>query len=131
MKLMTWRKDGGPESRVWGFFVIELKRWFSIVILRFDNGTRDAYHSHAFNSVSWLLRGYLTEHFPEEPFELGEVYTPSLRPIITRRTTFHQVYSHGPSWVISFRGPWLDKWREYNPFTRVFTTLTHGRQEVA
>src|SRR5690348_10763974 len=102
-------KDGGPESNVSGLFIIESKRLFSIVLLRFADGSREAYHNHAFNAVSWLLRGKLVEY----PIEGGRTaHRPSLKPIITPRKMFHMVRSDGVSWVLSFRGPWRSWWNE-------------------
>ena len=49
MKLFKYMKDGGPESTVWGYFLIEIKSLFTIVLLHFKNGSREAYHNHAFN----------------------------------------------------------------------------------
>lgn len=46
-----WGKDGGPESKVWGLWVLRIKTLFTVVLLKFENGTRDAYHSHAFGSI--------------------------------------------------------------------------------
>jgi hypothetical protein len=119
------RKDGGPESRVDGFFIIEIKRWFSVVLLHFLSGSRDAYHSHAFDAVSWVLRGQLIEN---ELSGTTNTYRPSFRPVVTRRATFHKVVSVGDTYVLSFRGPWVRFWREYDPGKKLFTTLTHGRK---
>lgn len=120
------KKDGGQESRVWGYWLIELKQLFSIVLLRFEDGSREAYHSHAFNAISWVLRGKLVEFHIDGRVE---VHTPSLRPIITTRDTFHMVESRGRTWVFSLRGPWADTWREYIP-GRGEVVLAHGRIEV-
>lgn len=128
MKLFSYGKDGGPYSTVWGFWLIEIKALFSIVLLCFENGSREAFHEHAFNCVSWVLGGELWErHFDGRVV----IYVPSFRPVITRRSTFHKVTSHGRTWVISFRGPWANTWREYLPNERRTATLTHGRREVA
>lgn len=62
MKILKYGKDGGPESTVWGYWLIEWKPVFSVALLCFENGSREAYHSHAFDSVSWLLKGQLVEH---------------------------------------------------------------------
>src|SRR5262245_46422140 len=114
MRLFYHGKDGGPESHVWGFWLIEWKRVFSIVLLRFEDGSRDAYHTHALNAVSWLLSGRLVEHvFGASLEDFGIcTYTPSWRPIVTRRNTNHKVVSVGQSWVLSFRGPWAPTWKE-------------------
>lgn len=129
------RKDGGHESRVTGYWLVEIKWLFSIVLLRFSPGTRESYHDHAFHSVSWLLRGELREEFLYNAAgDLEPTYvawhTPGLRPITTLRTHFHRVFSFGTSWVLTFRGPWASTWSEYHPRTGLRTVLTHGRREV-
>lgn len=40
--------DGGKESGVVGYFLLEWKKVFSIGLLRFSKGSRENYHSHAF-----------------------------------------------------------------------------------
>src|SRR5688572_23627337 len=110
MKLLSWGKDGGAESTVWGLSVVEIKRLFSIVLLKFENGSRDAYHDHAFDALSWVLRGKLVE---EHLTGAETDHYPSLRPIFTSRRTFHKVTSEGTTWVFSLRGPWKNSWREY------------------
>jgi hypothetical protein len=130
MKLFRWLKDGGPESRVHGLFLVEIKSLFSVVLLRFSHGTRDAYHSHAFNAVSWLLRGRLVETYRIEHGTAKVTHRPSWRPIWTPRERLHQVRSEGTSWVLSFRGPWSASWREYLPGKGYEITLTHGRRVI-
>ena len=127
MKLFRKAKDGGPKSTVTGYWLIEWKRLFSVVLLRFDHGSRDEYHDHAFNSLNWVIRGSVLQQI------IGgakRVFLPSFWPILTRRSTFHRVISEGTTWVFSIRGPWRDTWHEYDPLTRKYTTLTHGRREV-
>lgn len=129
MKLLSYGKDGGQDSTVWGFWLIEAKRLLSIALLCFENGSREAYHSHAFNSVSWVLWGKLEEDV-KVTSQLGytQHYSPSFRPIITKRTTLHKVTSRGRTWVVTFRGPWADRWVELRNNNR-FVALTYGRAE--
>jgi hypothetical protein len=148
---VTWlwgSKDGGPESRVrmWG---LECKAVGSILVLRFEEGTREAFHTHAFNAWSWVLSGALVEQtLPEKnqplwhdllsnmderglsQFTEWAGFGPSLRPIHTDRRRFHKVAggSRG-AWVLSFRGPWWTGWRELDPTTGEQTKLAPGRQE--
>jgi hypothetical protein len=128
MKLFQQAKDGGPDSTVSGFFFIELKQFFSVALLRFMEGSREAYHDHAFNSISWILSGTLVEHHKN-----GEVvfHTRTFTPIKTLRNTFHKVYSRGTTWVFTIRGPWVDRWHEFLPQTQQQLTLTHGRVVVS
>ena len=129
MKFLTKRKDGGAESTVTGYWLVEIKSLFSIVLLRFDGNSREAFHTHAFNCVSWVLKGHLQEQFIGKRSD--RVYRSSWRPFKTLRTDFHKVSSPwGTTWVLSFRGPWADVWREYLPQSGKFITLTHGREQV-
>lgn len=130
MKLFHKAKDGGPESNVTGYWLIECKWLFSIALLRFDKGSREAYHSHAFNAVSWILKGELQEVVlwdEDKPIKL----TPSFKPIYTSRARCHRVFGIADkTWAITFRGPWWDKWLEYKAKSKTLTVLTHGRKEV-
>lgn len=124
MKLFYKGKDGGPQSPVTGFWLVEIKSLFSAALLRFGDGSRDEFHSHAFDSISWVLKGMLVE----QHLNCGlEHHQPSFKPVITRRGTFHRVLSRGTTWVITFRGPWTKNWKEFHPVKREFTTLTNGR----
>lgn len=129
MKFFQVSKDGGEESHVWGYFLCEIKSLFSIVLLRFEDGSRDAYHNHAFNSVSWVLSGRLLEEkIGRGVGSLPAEHRPSLLPVVTFRSTFHKVTSFGRSWVLSFRGPWSDTWNENVGGKEI--TLTNGRSVV-
>lgn len=124
MKLFKKMKDGGPESTVTGYWLIEAKSLFSIALLRFDGKSREAFHNHAFNCISWVLSGNLTETMLD-----GRVqkYSPSWKPFITTREDFHKVDSDAQTFVLTFRGPWAKTWNE---FTDKFTTLTSGRKII-
>ena len=129
MRFMQWANDGGPESTVDGLFLVEFKGLFSIALLRFGEGSRDAYHSHAFNCFSWVLKGTLQEYH----LDGGENTLPPrnrLLPFGTYRDTFHKVVSEGVSWVFTVRGPWSKTWREYIPESDKQVVLGEGRVEV-
>lgn len=131
MKILYKGKDGGSESTVTGYWLIEWKPVFSIALLRLDDGSREAYHSHAFNAVSWLLSGRLIEEIICEDGSWGtRLYNPSIKPILTPRECFHKVTSVGRSWAITFRGPWNKTWKEYLPLENRHRTLTNGRKEI-
>jgi hypothetical protein len=131
LKLFRKAADGGENSGVTGFFLIECKSLFSIVLLRFSKGSREAYHEHAFNAWTLWLRGRVVE----EACDLNRY--PTLRRKLwwpmdlkyTPRNLMHRIIA-GPdgAWAISVRGPWLNRWRELREGR--YVTLTHGRKEV-
>lgn len=128
MRFLSKAKDGGPKSTVWGFWLVEIKWLFSIVILCFEEGSREAYHSHAFNAYTWWLKGSVTEYNLDGP---TLQWKPSLKPKFTPRECFHKVFAHKRTWAISFRGPWNRRWMEYLPATREYVTMENGRKVVA
>lgn len=127
MRLFQKAKDGGPDSNVTGYYIIEWKPVFSIVLLHFSDGSREAYHNHAFNAVSWVISGLLQENH----LKIGhQWHYPSWIPFLTMKHTFHKVFSVGDSWAFSLREPWEKTWREYLDNENRFRTLTHGRKEI-
>lgn len=125
MLFLQLKKDGGPDSKVWGWWLIEWKRLFTVALMHFLDGSREAYHSHAFNAISWVIRGKLTENIIDGTVN---VYTPSFKPIYTPRTAFHKVVSEGNTWVFTLRGPWVKVWFEYIPGKEQLLALTNGRK---
>lgn len=134
MRFLEKHVDGGDESPVMGYWLIELKDWFSIVLLKFNPGTRENYHSHAFNAYSWFLTGSVTEKRLD--LDTRTIYKntwyPSIWPKYTPRENIHKVFTNGKdaTWCLSIRGPWQNTWMEYNETNDEIITLTHGRKVV-
>jgi hypothetical protein len=128
MKFFKKMKDGGQESTVTGYWLVEIKSLFSICLLKFEGRSREAFHTHAFNAISWVLKGSLTEHFINGR---TKKYKASWLPIFTPRSPFHKVDSDGTTWALTFRGPWKNQWKEWLPNEQRHVTLTHGRKIVA
>lgn len=124
MKLFKKMKDGGKESTVTGYWLIECKSLFSIVLLKFEGDSREMYHNHAFNCWNWLISGKLVENLID-----GKIreYLPSFQPFKITKEDFHKVDSIETSWLLSIRGSWDKKWKEYDPKNNTFKTLTEGR----
>lgn len=128
MKFLWNVKDGGPESKVW-CWGLESKRFGSVLLMLFKEGSREAYHTHAFNAISWILSGALVEQHIDDNFDLR---LASFWPVRTRRQTYHKVTGlRDRTWVLSFRGPWVARWSEYVSATRQSLLLTHGRVVIA
>ncbi len=116
------KPDGGKDSGVTGYFLIEWKILFSIALLKFKAGSREAYHNHAFNAITWWIYGSVTE----KKYEGQEKdFYPSFKPKFTNRENCHKIIAHKTSYCLTFRGPWVDYWYEIRNNSLVF--LTHGR----
>lgn len=130
MKFFKRSKDGGPESPVDAFFLFEIKSIGSIALLRFNKGDREAFHTHAFNALTWFIRGDLVEESlnTEYNYKNYHFYRRSLLPKITRREKNHRVYAYSTSWCLTIRGPWAKTWTEDDETHH--TVLTHGRKII-
>lgn len=104
------KPDGGLSSGVTGYFLLEWKKIFSIGILHFKSGSREAFHSHAFNAITFWLSGKVTE---EKLNGENKDFFPSIKYKYTKRNNFHRVVAHKSTWALTFRGPWQDFWQEY------------------
>lgn len=124
MRFLEKSHDGGKDSGVTGYFLVEIKPLFSIVLLKFSKGTREAYHNHAFNAITLWLKGNVKEHMLDGrtlEWNGGNIkYTP--------RENFHKVEALTDTWALCFRGPWLDRWNENIKGKNI--TLTHGRKNI-
>ena len=129
MKLFRRSHDGGKKSGVTGFWLVEIKGLFSIVFLRFGKGSRENYHSHAFDAITFWLKGRVIE----DRLDTGtktEFRGPSLRPKFTPRRNIHRVLAQETTYALCFRGPWRKTWFEYDPVADEYIELTNGRNVV-
>lgn len=125
MKFFSKSKDGGPESPVDAFFLFEIKALCTVALLRFNQGGREAYHTHAFNAWTWFLCGDMVEQDVNGEFYC---YERSILPKITRRNKNHRVRAFKTSWALTIRGPWSKTWTETVDGKNI--VLTHGRKRV-
>jgi hypothetical protein len=126
MRILQKTKDGGPDSSVDAYFLIELKGWFSIALLKFNAGQRKAFHTHAFNAWTWFIKGDLLEFtYPSMDYRR---YKRSWLPKVTKKSHNHRVRAKVDSWAFTIRGPWDETWTEDE--NGVTTTFTHGRKKL-
>ena len=130
MKLFKKSHDGGKDSGVTGYWLIENKKFFSILLLRFSKGSREAFHSHAFNAYTWWLKGLVKEEFKDTNDCI--IWKPSLLnlffPKYTPKGNFHKIIGIKESWALSIRGPWDYTWKEFKNGEEY--TLSQGRVRV-
>lgn len=130
MRFMEKVKDGGPNSPVTAYVLIEIKPLFSIMLLHFPKGEmREKFHSHAFHAITLWLKGKVVEEnfhnysTPDLTFKAGQLK-------FTDKDTIHRVRAVEDTWALTFRGPWRNWWVEYDKAKMQATYLTHGRKEI-
>lgn len=127
MRFFEKAKDGGCESPVDAYFLCEIKPVFSIALLKFNKGSRENYHTHAFDAWTWFICGELAEQ--DVNGNMYE-YKRSLLPKVTLRSKNHRVIAARDSWCFTLRGRWLSTWTEYNEDRDKTITLTNGRDII-
>lgn len=125
MRFFSKAKDGGPYSPVDAYFLIEIKSLFSIALLKFNKDSRENFHTHAFNALSWFIKGDMVEQDYNGEYR---VYERSIIPKFTSKKKNHRVIANKVSWCLTIRGPWEKTWTEDNEKETI--TLTHGRKIV-
>lgn len=130
MRLFQKTKDGGRESTVDAYFLCEFKGLFSIALLKFNKGSRNNYHSHAFHAFTWFLKGDMEEHRILDGEVVKRKYKRGFLPKLTKRDNLHKVIANKTSWCFTIRGKWQKEWKEVNLQTGELITLTNGRKVV-
>ena len=126
IKLFHKSYDGGEDSGVTGYWLIEWKEGFSINLLKFSKGSREAFHSHAFDALTWWLKGEVREEFLNGNNPI--TWKPSVKPKFTPKQNFHKIIGVKDSWAFCIRGKWDETWQESKGGETY--TLTHGRKKV-
>ena len=126
IKIFHKSQDGGKNSGVTGYWLIEAKGLFSVVLLQFAKGSREAFHSHAFNAFTWWLKGEVREEFVDGT--PPKYWKPSFKPKFTPKRNFHRIIAQETSWAFYLRGAWDATWKESINGKEV--TLTHGREVI-
>lgn len=129
MKILRKCKDGGPLSTVDAYVLIEIKSLFSIMILKFNKGSRENFHSHAFNALSIYLSGHVTEKVLQDN-QIVNIERKGFSIKTTPRHVLHKVFAHKNSWCLTCRGSWNETWQEYNLEKNQTDTLKHGRKII-
>lgn len=126
MKLFHRSYDGGPDSGVTGYWLIEWKRLFSICLLKFNPNHRENFHSHAFNALTWWIKGEATEELLD-----GSLlsWKPSIMPKFTPKHNIHKIHVTDTVYALSIRGPWDRTWIEVTPEGNTIT-LSKGRKRI-
>lgn len=127
MNVFKKLKDGGSESPVDAYFLFEIKGLASIALLKFNKGGREAFHTHAFDALTWFIKGDLVE---EDVSGETYKYKKSLVPKLTPKSKNHRVLANKDSYCLTVRGKWVDSWTEYNKESNETTFFNWGRKVV-
>lgn len=117
------------EGHLDKYTLFENKSLFSVYFHVFNTVEQDRFHTHAFDAVSFVLRGSYEE---EQKLPSGIVIKKKVGVgvrYIPKDYNHRLLRSEPDTMSLLFAGPWVRYWTEENrSFTR---TLTWGRREVS
>lgn len=136
MKIFQWLSIWRWTHVVFGsgyldrLIVLEIKPLFSIYLNVWNTIEHDRFHTHAFPSISFMLRGYYGEEYIDsnEDRRYRVIKAPLIRWI--PRTSNHRMLKSSKNAIsLTFAGPWDRMWSEtfLDGSKRV---LSWGRQVV-
>lgn len=114
------------------FTIFEFKPLCGIIINIFNTVDQDRFHSHAFHSWSWMIRGWYEEDtlmFDKNYQYIGEVNKRITKSRIIPRNYIHKIKRSSKNAIsVTFEGSWLPYWSEYFDDGRV--KVYHWGREV-
>ena len=121
-------KDGGKTSPVDAYFLFEIKGLCSVALLKFNKGGREDFHSHAFNALTWFIKGDLMEEKIDGSLKK---YRRAFLPKFTSKTNCHRVVANKDSWCLTVRGSWDKTWYEIDKVKNEKTVFSNHRNIVS
>jgi hypothetical protein len=101
------------EQRVSELTILEWKKLFSLKLFHFHKtaGKQDRFHTHAFNAVSFLLKGNYTEEVVKDGRVVALPRNRS-RLIFIPKNEYHRVTKGEGCYTLLLTGPWGAEFKE-------------------
>jgi hypothetical protein len=111
------------------FTIFEHKRIGGIWIYNWKTIEQNRFHTHAFSSYAFLLRGEYVEEVIHDGKIEKRVVNQWLKPRHLPKNYTHRILEAKPkTWTIVFFGPWISHWWEYFDDTKTWIKYGWGRK---
>lgn len=129
MKLFTKKKVALGDGHVTQYTILESKRFGGIWLYHWETVDQMRFHTHAFNSICFLLRGSYTEEVLDRDGAVTlRTVDQWMRPRYLPMGYCHRILeAKGSTWSIVFFGGWAKSWQEYFPSTDTWVRYGWGR----
>lgn len=113
--------------------ILEWKPIGSILLFYFcPGGEQGIYHTHSFESYSYLIFGnYIEKVIDLENETSWEMPRNRSRKIYIPKDRFHQITDSTGCMTLMFAGSWGDSFKEYDPETKEIIVRGYGRREIS
>ncbi len=119
------------EGHIIQYTIFESKYFGGIWIYNWKTILQNRFHTHAFNSVAFLLSGAYTEEVIEDgKIRFNKVHQ-WLKPRFLPKNYCHRILKADPNtWTIVFFGKWIPYWWEYFGDSKVWVKYGWGRKVI-
>jgi hypothetical protein len=119
------------EGHIVQYTLFESKYWGGVWIYNWKTIEQNRFHTHAFSSYAFLLRGsYTEERIVDGKIEENTV-NQWMKPRYLPMDYTHRILEAEPkTWTIVFFSKWKDHWWEYFNDTKTWIKYGWGRKKL-
>lgn len=119
------------EGHIIQYTLFEHKKFGGIWIYNWKTILQNRFHTHAFASYAFLLRGGYTEEVIDDGKIVKREVNQWMKPRHLPRNYTHRILEAKPkTWTVVFFGPWIDHWWEYFADTKTWVKYGWGRKKL-
>ena len=119
------------EGSVTQHIVFENKKLFSLIFYKWNTIDQIRFHTHAFSSFAFLLKGWYWEKVMFNNIEMTNFVNQPLWPRYLPKNYCHAIQNAKPGTLtMVITGPWQKFWYEYFPDTKKWVKYTWGREKL-
>jgi hypothetical protein len=113
------------------YILFENKHLFSVIFYRWNTIDQVRFHTHAFASFAFLLKGFYWEKIKFGDIEMDNLVNQPLWPRYIPKNYCHSVGHAKPGTLtMVLAGPWQKHWYEFFPDTETWVKYTWGRKKL-
>ena len=119
------------EGHITQHNIFENKKFGGIWIYNWQTIKQNRFHTHAFSSYAFLLRGSYTEEVIHNGKIEQRTVNQRFKPRYLPKNYTHRILKAEPhTWTIVFFGKWIPHWWEYFADTKTWVKYSWGRKVV-
>jgi hypothetical protein len=119
------------EGYIIQYTLFENKYFGGIWLYNWKTILQNRFHTHAFSSYAFLLRGSYTEEVITNGKIETRVVNQWLKPRYLPQNYCHKILKAEPkTWTIVFFGKWMPYWWEYFQDTKTWVKYAWGRKVI-
>ena len=119
------------EGHIIQYTLFENKKFGGIWIYNWKSIKQNRFHTHAFGSYAFLLRGSYTEEVIVDGKIEQRTVNQRFKPRHLPKNYCHKILKAQPkTWTIVFFGKWIPNWWEYFADTKTWVKYGWGRKVI-